>query len=373
MSLKITWKRGPYKGTYAAQIKGPAVGAVDGRLLVSGGISSPGGATECGFWLNIDDTVKSMPSMVVPGKNLEDASGVWQSLPPLPLRPGWTSGAAVAGGLAVVGGRREGRATPEVLFLKAQPGAAWERLPDRPTPAMVATTMAHGDFLYTAFGTDWQPHEHAVEDTNIYRMDVANRSEWEIVTRFPGAPRWMGGLAVCNGKMYVIGGRDWPLEVITDIQPHNAYDIASGLFADDRSGPKELVAYSEMWEYDFDADKWQELPHPPRAFVADTFTVADRWIVVPGGRSWVVYPEGAAVRIMSHHFELEMGCYSHEVWAYDTHTSEWLFLDPLPYGVCSHRVSTWKDRAYIVGNEVLDRKRGNSYGTVFIGQIEVGA
>ena len=81
MSLKITWKEGPYKGTYPVQIKGPAVGAVDGRLLVAGGMSNPGGAVECGFWLGIDDTVETMPSMVVPGKNIEDARGVWQALP----------------------------------------------------------------------------------------------------------------------------------------------------------------------------------------------------------------------------------------------------------------------------------------------------
>jgi len=36
MSLKITWKEGP---VYPALIKGPAVGVVDGRLLVAGGMS----------------------------------------------------------------------------------------------------------------------------------------------------------------------------------------------------------------------------------------------------------------------------------------------------------------------------------------------
>jgi hypothetical protein len=45
-----------------------------------------------------------------------------------------------------------------------------------------------------------------------------------------------------------------------------------------------------------------------------------------------------------------------------------------PASRCSYvRITpTWKDRAYVVGNEVLDKKRGNAYGTVFEGHIEVG-
>ena len=99
--------------------------------------------------------------------------------------------------------------------------------------------------------------------------------------------------------------------------------------------------------------------------------MADRWIVLTGGASYVVYPEGESVAIMRYVPELDFVCYSYEVWAYDTHTGEWLGLDPLPYGVCSHRVSTWKNRAYIVGNEIIDKKRSNAYGTVFEGYIEV--
>ena len=360
MSLKITWKEGP---AYPALIKGPAVGVVDGRLLVAGGMSYPWREAEYGFWLATEDTPEAMPSLVIPGEKIESPIGNWHPMPPLPIGPGWTSGAAVAGGLAVVGGRRRAvgmRATADVFFLDAHAGATtWERLPDRPAAAMVATTMADGDFLYTAFGTDWQPHEHTISDINIYRMDVRNRSEWEVVTQFPSKPRWMGGMSICNGKLYVIGGRDAPIGGVTEIQPHNAYI------------EERFVVYREIWEYDFDADEWQELPHPPRAFVADAFTVADRWIVLTGGASWIVYPEGVGVRIMSHNSNLDFVCYSHEVWAYDTHTGEWLVLDPLPYGVCSHRVSTWGDYVYAVGNETVDKKRSNAYGTVFEGRIEV--
>jgi len=176
MSLRIRWKEAP---AYPSLIKGPAVGVVDGRLLVAGGMSYPWREVEYGFWLATEDSPEPVPSLAVPGENIESPIGTWHPLPPLPIGPGWTSGAAVAGGLAVVGGRRRAvgmRATADVWFLDVRAGATtWQRLPDRPSPAMVATTFAHGDFLYTAFGTDWHPHEHAIEDPDIYRMDVSRR------------------------------------------------------------------------------------------------------------------------------------------------------------------------------------------------------
>ena len=191
MGLQITWKQGP---AYPSLIKGPSAGIVDGRFMVAGGMSYPWREVEYGFWLGIDEETEAMPSLVVPGEHIESAIGKWHPLPPLPVGPGWTSGAAVAGGLAVVGGRRRAvgmRAIADSWFLDVRGGATtWERLPDRPAPAMVPTTFSHGEYLYTAFGTDWQPHEHSVEDTNIYRMNVGERSGWEILTQFPGKPRW---------------------------------------------------------------------------------------------------------------------------------------------------------------------------------------
>lgn len=362
MSIKITWEERP---AYPSLIKGAAAGAVNGRLLVAGGMPR----TMNGFWLATEDTPEKTPSLVFPGEKIESHVDKWYPLPPLPIGPGWTSGAAVAGGFAVVGGRREGQVTADVLFLDVSAGATtWEKLPDRPSPAMVATTFADEDWLYTAFGSKWQPHEHATDDLNIYRMNVRNQCEWEVVTKFPGKPRWMCGMAVCNGKLYVIGGRDIPVGGLTDIQPRNAYTYQ----VDKYSFPAgDRVHFREAWEYDFDADEWKELPHPPRAFVADAFTVADRWIVLTGGASYVVHPEGEAVAIMRYVPDLDFVCYSYEVWAYDTQTGKWSNLDPLPYGVCSHRVATYGDYAYIVGNEIIDKKRGNAYGTVFEGCIEV--
>ena len=365
MSLRIRWKEAP---AYPSLIKGPAVGVVDGRLLVAGGMSYPWREVEYGFWLATEDSPEPVPSLAVPGENIESPIGTWHPLPPLPIGPGWTSGAAVAGGLAVVGGRRRAvgmRATADVWFLDVRAGATtWQRLPDRPSPAMVATTFAHGDFLYTAFGTDWHPHEHAIEDPDIYRMDVSRRFGWEVVTQFPGKPRWFPGVTVCNGKLYVISGRDQPVGGVRDVQPRNAHNK-------DSDGEIVYVAYREVWEYDLETDAWQELQPPPRAFACEAFTVADRWVVLTGGDSWVVHPEGVAVAIRSYVPSLDLVSYSHEVWAYDTQTGEWLALDPLPYGVCSHRVAVWGNRVFTVGNEVIDKKRSNTYGTVFEGRIEV--
>ena len=365
MSLKITWTQGP---VYPALVKGPAVGAVDGRLMVTGGMSYPWREVDYGFWLATEDTPEQAPSVVVPGEKIESPLGSWHPMPPLPVGPGWTSGAVVAGGLAVVGGRRRAvgmKAIADVWFLDVGAGATtWEKLPDRPSPAMVATTMADGDYLYTAFGTDWHPHEHATGDPNIYMMNVRERSGWETVAQFPGDPRWMGCMAICNGKLWIVGGRDQPVGGIRETKPYNAYSKAN-------NNVVGHVAYRELWVFDFESGVWEELPHPPRAFVADGFVVEDRWIVLPGGRSWVVYPEGVPVRIEKYVSDLGFHSYSYEVWAYDTRTAEWANLDPLPYGTCSFRVSKWGNHVYVVGNETIDAKRGNAYGTLFVGEIDV--
>ena len=75
---------------------------------------------------------------------------------------------------------------------------------------------------------------------------------------------------------------------------------------------------------------------------------------------------------MGHVPELDFVCHSDEVWAYDTQAGNWSALDPLPYGIASHRVAVWGDRVYLVGNETRDRARGNAYGTVFVGRIQTG-
>lgn len=361
MSLQIGWQIAP---VYPALIKGPAVGAVDGRLLVAGGMSYPWREVEYGFGAPIADGTGEQ-------ENSSEQLGEWYPLPPIPIGPGWTSGTAVAGGLAVVGGRRRAignRATPDVWFLDAQTGAAaWERLPDRPSPAMVATTFAHNDQLYTAFGSDWHPHEHATGDPHIYRLDVGSRGNWEIAATFPGEPRWMCGIGICRGKLYIVGGHDNPVGGVQEPKPHNAFRRFED--RDAHGGKISYVAFREIWECDLATGSWRELPRPPRAFVADAFTVADRWIVLTGGQSWVVAPDGSSINIMGHVPELHLVCLSHEVWAYDTVEGSWQALDPLPYGIASHRTAVWQDRVFLVGNETRDKVRGNTFGTVFAGKI----
>jgi hypothetical protein len=280
-TLSITWHKNL---EYPSLIKGPAAGVVDGRFMVSGGMSFPWREVEYGYWLATEDTAEEVSSPVIPGGRIKPQAGHWYPLPPLPIGPGWTSGTAVAGGLAVVGGRRQAvgtRATADVWFLDIHAGfevggIQWERLPDRPSPAMVATTFADGDYLYSAFGTDWNPHEHAIKDTNVYRMNVRRRSDWETVTRFPGKPRWFAPTTICNGKLYVIGGRDKPVGGVTEFSPYNAYGGKGGIFIPSRepNGKAIFEYFSEMWEYDFATDQWRQLPRPPRAFASEAFTVA---------------------------------------------------------------------------------------------------
>jgi hypothetical protein len=177
-------------------------------------------------------------------------------------------------------------------------------------------------------------------------------------------------MGICRDKLYVVGGHDIPVGGVVEPKPHNAFR----LFEDSEAhgGKISHVAFREIWECDLATGEWRELPRPPRAFVADAFTVADRWIVLTGGQSWVVTPFGDSVHIMGHVPELDLVCHSDEVWAYDTQAGNWSDLAPLPYGIASHRVAVWKDRAYLVGNETRDKARGNAFGTVFVGRIQTG-
>lgn len=369
MSLQISWQKAP---DYPALIKGPAVGIVDGRLLVAGGMAFPWREVEYGFTALITDEAQAVPSLVRPHTTRESQPGTWEPMPALPIGPGWTSGAAVAGGLAVVGGRRKAvgnRATADVWFLDVRGGSVtWERLPDRPSTAMVATTFAQGDWLYTAFGTDWLPHEHATGDRNLYRMNVAARSDWEVFAVFPGAPRWMCGMGIAQSTLYVVGGHDRPVGGVAAMHAHNAYEWLGPKPA---RGNADFEVFCDMWALDLASGTWQELARPPRAFAADAFTVSDRWLVLTGGQTWVVHPEGTYVRIMGHVPELGLVCHSHEVWAYDTVENTWSRLESLPYGIASHRTACWQDQVYLVGNETRDGMRGNTFGTVFAGHIAI--
>ena len=78
---------------YPALIKGPAVGFVDGRLMVAGGMAYPWREVEYGFWLATEDTPEEAPSVIVPGEQIESPLGSWHPMPPIPVGPGWTSGA----------------------------------------------------------------------------------------------------------------------------------------------------------------------------------------------------------------------------------------------------------------------------------------
>ena len=86
---------------------------------------------------------------------------------------------------------------------------------------------------------------------------------------FPVNPRWFPGVTICNGKLYVISGRDQPVGGVQDVQPYNAHKV-------DADGTTVYVAFREVWEYDLATGEWQELARPPRTFACEAFTVADR-------------------------------------------------------------------------------------------------
>jgi len=367
VAIEIGWREGL---VYPAMVKGVAAGIVEGRLLVAGGMGYPWREVEFGFALPTGQRAEGKAPARVAGERIDAPLGNWSPLPPLPVGVAWTSGVAAGGGLVVVGGRRQSAdgevdGIAEVWFFDvAEGGGAWRRLADRPSRASIPTTAADGDHVYTAFGTSWRPHpEHAVDDLNIYRLDVRSGSGWETVTRFPGKPRWGAAMAVCGGTLYVIGGHDVPLGGVREKTGGNAYQ--------ERDGRTVLETFSEAWAFDLAGGGWSRLASPPRAFVAAGFTVADRWVVLAGGASWVVDGYGVSVLMQNHVASLEMVSFSREVWAFDTRSGRWSCLEPLPYGICSAAAAAEGNRVYLVGNETIDKARSNTFGTVFEGTIRL--
>ena len=104
----------------------------------------------------MEPETEGISSLVVPGEHIESLIGQWHPLPPLTVSTG-----PQALWLEVVV-KQLGCVHVRCLVPRRNDGSAtWERLAGRLTPAMVATTFAGGDLLYTAFGTDWQLYEHA--------------------------------------------------------------------------------------------------------------------------------------------------------------------------------------------------------------------
>jgi len=104
---------------------------------------------------------------------------------------------------------------------------------------------------------------------------------------------------------------------------------------------------------------WQEAPIYPALIKGPAGGTVDSYLLVAGGMSypWREVEYGFAAPIQN---EADEG--QNE----PAPIGEWY---PLPYGIASHRVAVWQNCAFLVGNETRDSVRGNTYGTVFAGQI----
>ena len=387
MKVQVNWKELP---GYPALVKGQAAGVVAGCLLAAAGVSHPWREVEYGYFMRVappgagrgDCDAPAVPRATAANRGASAHSVTalhrWQPLPPLPHGICWSSGAASAGGLVVVGGRIRsndtavvpGKATDEVWFLDfANDAKEWVRLEDRPSPAVVANTFSAGEFVYTCFGSEWfQSEEVAFEASNgdltIYRMNVANGSGWEVVTIFPGKPRWFPNVTVCGNKLYVIGGHN--KTILADGRPD---DCAAWEIQDKGTLRLAFEIYNDVWEYDLGTAGWIRKANAPRAFNDRGFSYRDRWVICTGGATSVINDDTHHTRLLTYDGSMDFVSYSSEVWAYDSHSGEWQTLDSLPYGIMSHAIAPSGDRVYLVGNET--RGRPSVHNTVFEGTLSV--
>jgi heat shock protein HslJ/N-acetylneuraminic acid mutarotase len=186
------WGAGPSmpQGT---QRGASAVGVIDGRIYVAGGLR--GGAVT-------DFSV------------FDPAAGTWEELPDLPLRRDHFVGGAVGTKFVVAGGR-EGQITSitgRVDIFDTASGE-WSRGADMPTPRGGTAGAVIDGTLYV-FGGEGNTADAFGVFPQAEAYDVAN-DRWEQLPPMP-TPRHGTGAAALGGVIYIPGG--------ADIQAYGAVD-----------------------------------------------------------------------------------------------------------------------------------------------------
>ena len=270
----------------------------------------------------------------------------WTRLPDMPGRREYTRAIAAQDAIYVMGGgiQMKGNNPPYLpsaavfrLDLTKQP-LAWQPCGDLSVPRTHMAVGCAGPHLVVAGGNEYDAKQGGYRGSTIRGvtdvLDLAKSQEgWRQRTPIPTPPRGWTASAVCQGRLYVLGG-------LTFTEQGKA------------------IRLRETWCYDPATDRWTPRAAPVLAISGwEGAAYADRYVIVVGGvaRS----PKDPALQVWN---DLPL--------AYDTRKDRWLKIQsPLPPGAVFNDpgVCIIGEKIYVAGAE---GPRGSHFSYFLTGRIK---
>jgi len=210
----------------------------------------------------------------------------------------------------------------------------WEELPKLPWKTSTGGICAIGSKIYILGGHDYDKENiYTLTDrtgkikrfgARILMFDTENpKHGWKELPQCPGTPRYQGGMAAVDGKIYVIGGA--------------CHTIA----------PPVQHSVVDSWCYEPQSDKWtrlRDLPISCGGFSSGNIVYQNRYILLACGyqHPTILNPDGTirgkygkpsqVVETWERHPRLKGGNkYFNHFWVYDTKTDLYGTATKLPY------------------------------------------
>jgi cyclically-permuted mutarotase family protein len=135
----------------------------------------------------------------------------WQlSNTSLPFALAYGASISLPRGILCIGGNNSEKTSASVFLLsynKKTSEISINNYPDLPEPLSNTAAVTNGDYIYVIGGL-----KNGQSTNSFYRLDLKNKTSWERLPDFPGAPRALHMAVVQEAseakKIYVIGGRN---------------------------------------------------------------------------------------------------------------------------------------------------------------------
>jgi N-acetylneuraminate epimerase len=264
-----------------------AAGVIDGKLVIAGGTYWTGSK---GNWIRKQFS-KSTHA-------LDPRSGIWTTLPDLPVPLGCSTAAAIGDTLFVLGGFTGSQVNRKIYTLDMQHGVyVWKEFGEVPFDRVYARALSVGKLLYVVGGTTrFEPRDPtgtcctsktATRSLMVLDTDHPQKG-WRDLPSYPGDLRFYFGAETDGRALWMFGG-------IYQASPEDP-----------------IIAFHDVSRYDIAGGKWEQvkpLPavshegnSPSAVFVGDGFVLMNDsrrvWKLDPAGKTYrelTPLPEAASV------------------------------------------------------------------------------